>query len=46
MIGFWQNQNLAPSKAFNLLRLWASIGIRQTSHDACLDGTQKQFAVI
>jgi len=41
MIKFGQNQNLASSKAF-----YGYEQDRQTSHDACLDGTLKQFAVI
>jgi len=40
MIRFGQNQNLASSKAS------ATGKYRQTSHDACLHGTPKQFAVI
>jgi len=44
LIRFGQNQNLASSKAFDLLRLMGKY--RQTSHDACLVGTPMQFAVI
>jgi len=44
MIRFGQNQNLASSKAFYLLRLMGKY--RQTFHDACLNGTPKQFVVI
>jgi len=32
LIRFGQNQNLAFSKAFDLLRLWASIGKHPTKH--------------
>jgi len=32
MIRFGPNQNLASSKAFYLLRLWASIGKHPTTH--------------
>jgi len=43
MIRFGQNQNLASSKALDLLRLWASIGKHPTTH--ALMATPKQFAV-
>jgi len=32
MIKFGQTQNLASSKAFNRLRVWASIGKHPTTH--------------
>jgi len=32
MIRFGQNQDLASLKAFDLLRLWASIGKHPTTH--------------
>jgi len=32
MIRFGQNQNLKSSKAFDLLRLWASIGKHLMTH--------------
>jgi len=45
MIRFGKNQNLASSKAFDLLRLMGKYR-QAASHVACLDGTPKQFAVI
>jgi len=41
MIRFGQNQNLATSKSFDLLRRWASIGKHLTTH--ALMASQSNF---